>query len=97
MMGGWYGWNHMSGAGWFAMTVSTGLLLTLVVGGIVLLIRVGQQPSERSTPPQHVAPPPRRAPDELLADRLARGGIDEDEDPPRLTAPGRSRQGAPPP
>jgi putative membrane protein len=97
MMRGWYGWNHMSGAGWFAMTVSTVLLLALVVGGIVLLIRVGQQPAQRSTPPQHVAPPPRRAPDELLADRLARGEIDEDEYRRRLTALVDSGQAAPPP
>jgi putative membrane protein len=79
-MMGWYGWNHMSGWGWFAMTVSAVLLLVLVVGGIVLLARAGQQP------PQRFAPPPRRSAEELLAERLARGDIDEEEYRRRLQA-----------
>jgi putative membrane protein len=78
-MMGWYGWDHMSGWGWFAMTASGLLLLVLVVGGIVLLARAGQQqPSQRFTPP---AP---RSAEELLAERFARGEISEDEYRSRL-------------
>jgi putative membrane protein len=79
-MMGWYGWNHMSGWGWFAMTASIVLLLALVVGGMVLLARVGQQP------PQPFASPPPRSAEELLAERLARGEIDEEEYRRRLRA-----------
>jgi putative membrane protein len=75
-MMGWYGMDHMTGWGWFAMIVSSALLIALVVGGILLLARVGQQPPR-------LAPPPRSA-EELLAERLARGEITEDEYRSRL-------------
>jgi putative membrane protein len=88
-MMGWYGWNHMSGWGWFAMTTSTVLLLALVVGGIVLLARIGQQPSQRFS-----SLPPRSA-EELLGERLARGEIDEEEYRRRLATLTRSGHTAP--
>ena len=77
---GWYGWSHMTGWGWVAMTVSSLLLLALVVGSIVLLARIGRQPPQQSTPP------PSRSPEELLAERLARGEISEGEYRSRLAA-----------
>jgi len=76
VMMGWYGVDHMTGWGWFAMIVSSALLIALVVGGILLLVRLGQQPPR-------LAPPPRSA-GELLAERLARGEITEDEYRSRL-------------
>ena len=78
-MMGWYGWNHMSGWGWFTMMAGGLLLLALVVGCVVLLVaRVGQQPPRRYTP----VPPP--SAEELLAERFARGEITEDEYRQRL-------------
>jgi putative membrane protein len=76
-MMGWYGWGHMGGWGWVVMIVSSLLLIAIVVGGIVVLARVAQQPPG-------AAPPPRRSPEELLAERLARGEISEDEYRSRL-------------
>jgi putative membrane protein len=78
-MMGWYGWNHMGGWGSFAMIGSSVLLLVLVVGGTVLLARFGQQLSSRVA-----SPPPPRSAEELLAERLARGEISEDEYRSRL-------------
>jgi len=79
---GWYGWDHMSGWGWFTMTVSSVLLIALVVAGIVALARVGQQPPSA---------PPTRSPEELLAERFARGEIGEEEYRSRLSALTESR------
>jgi len=88
-MMGWYGWNHMGSWGWFTMAVSTVLLLGLVVGGIVLLARAGQWPSQRFS-----SPPPRSA-EELLGERFARGEIDEEEYRRRLAALTRRDHTAP--
>jgi len=79
-MMGWYGWDHMSGWGWFTMAVSMVLLLALVVGGLVLLARVGQQP------PRVVPPPTPRSAEELLAERLALGEMTPQEYRQRLAA-----------
>ncbi|MGY1704786.1 SHOCT domain-containing protein [Geodermatophilus sp. SYSU D00697] len=78
-MMGWYGWNHMGGWGWFAMIASSLLLAALVVVGIVVLARLGKRPPD-------VPPAPPRSPEELLAERLARGEIGEDEYRSRLAA-----------
>jgi putative membrane protein len=82
-MMGWYGWNHMSGWGWFAMTASSLLLLALVMGGIVLLVRAGQ-PSQRYTPPPSHSPP--QSAEDLLAERLARGELTPEEYRQRMAA-----------
>jgi putative membrane protein len=68
---GWYGSGHMSGWAWFGMIAGTVLLVALVVAGIVWLARAGQ-PSRTSLP----ASP---SPEDLLAERFARGEIDEGE------------------
>lgn len=79
-MMGWYGFGYgMSGWGWLAMTISTVLFWGLLVTACVLLIRGWRHSSERSSPP---APP---SPETLLAERFARGDIDEDEFHQRLT------------
>lgn len=69
----WYG-NGMSGWGYALMTVSTVVFWGLLIFGVVVLVRnLGGTSAERrfrSTRP---------TPEELLAERLARGEIDEDE------------------
>src|SRR6266496_2897171 len=67
----WYG-DHMSGWGYALMIISTVVFWGLVITGIVLLMRGfgrgGKQPE-----------PSGRTPEELLAERFARGDIDEKE------------------
>jgi putative membrane protein len=70
----YYG-GHMSGWGWFAMSVGTILFWAVVITGIVLLVRyinrTGQAPTART-------------PEQVLAERFARGEIDETEYQQRL-------------
>lgn len=75
---GWYGWDHMSGWGWLGMIASSVLLVALVVAGIVVLARAGQRGSRTAGVPS--AP----SAEDLLAERFARGEIDEDEYRTRL-------------
>jgi putative membrane protein len=78
----WYG-NGMSGWGYALMTISMVLFWGAVIFGIVALVRYtghgGQQP------PAPPSPPSAHAPERLLAERFARGEIDEDEYQRRLT------------
>lgn len=64
--------NHMSGWGWAVMTVGSLLLWVLIVVGIVALVRYLGRERDRygSTAPTA---------EELLAQRFARGEIDEAE------------------
>jgi putative membrane protein len=66
----WYG-PGMTGSGYALMTIGMVLFWALVIFGVVALIRfftrADQPPTTRSTPEQ------------LLADRFARGEIDEQE------------------
>lgn len=66
---GWYDGDHMSGWTWLGMSLS-GLLVTglLVLGGL-LLVRAARR-DDRSVP---------STPEQVLADRYARGEIDEEE------------------
>jgi putative membrane protein len=75
---GWYGGDHMSGWGWFAMIAGSVLLLALVVAGLVLLARAVQRG------PRTDAAPSSPSAEDLLAERFARGEIDEDEYRTRL-------------
>lgn len=75
---GWYGWDHMSGWGWFGIIAGSVLLVALVVAGIVVLARAGQLGSRTARVPS--AP----SAEDLLAERFARGEIDEDEYRTRL-------------
>lgn len=75
---GWYGWDHMSGWSWFGMIATSVLLVALVVAGIVVLARAGRQGS--GTPLAPSAP----SAEDTLAERFARGEIDEDEYRSRL-------------
>ena len=65
--------NDVTGWGWAAMTVGMLLFWVLVVAGGVLLFRALDRSSDRS------AAPARPTPEQLLAERFARGEIDEDE------------------
>ena len=81
----WYG-SGMSGWGYALMTVSMILLWGAVIFGIVLLVRYfgrnGQPLAAPPPPPQSAELPP--APERLLAERFARGEINEDEYRQRL-------------
>jgi putative membrane protein len=73
-----YWGNGMGGWGYFLMTVSMLLFWGLLIAGVVLLVRyVGRQ-----TPPA----PPAAGPDPrtVLAERFARGEINEDDYRQRL-------------
>ncbi|MFF3875207.1 hypothetical protein [Streptomyces sp. NPDC001978] len=81
--GGW-GWG-----GWFAMAIFPVLFLVLVIGGVVVLVRylTGSRHVHQGGPPPFPGEPgwgSKRAED-LLAERFARGEIDEDEYKRRLT------------
>jgi len=67
----WYG-GGMHWWGYGLMTVSALALFALVVAAVVALVRYPSPPAANS-PPQ----PP--APEQLLAQRYARGEIDDDE------------------
>ncbi|KAA9160237.1 hypothetical protein FPZ12_017985 [Amycolatopsis acidicola] len=68
----WYG-NGMNGWGVALTTIGNLVFWGLVVAAIVVLVRVlGRRPSGRSF---EEAPP---APEQMLAERFARGEIDEE-------------------
>ncbi|MFD0274632.1 SHOCT domain-containing protein [Kitasatospora sp. NPDC127111] len=78
--------HGMNGWGWGFMTVSMLLFWGLIIFGVVALVRyLGRAPQHHpGTPP--AAPPPseRTPPEQLLAERFARGDIDADEYRQRL-------------
>ncbi len=74
----YYG-GHMSGGGWALAGVGMVVFWGLVITGVVLLVRsVGRsgQPSDQ--------PSPVRTPEQVLAERFARGDLDETEYQNRL-------------
>jgi putative membrane protein len=73
-MMGWYG-NGMSGWGYAFMVISNVVIWVLIVGGVVAVIRY--LTTNRANPP--TPPTAAQAPDQVLAQRYARGEIDEDE------------------
>lgn len=67
----WYGDGDLNGWGYTLMTVSMILFWGLIIYGVVVLVRSGNR---------DVASVARRpAPEDLLAERYARGEIDEGE------------------
>jgi putative membrane protein len=76
----WYG-SGMSGWGYALMTISMVLFWGAVIFGIVALVRyLGRGGPQAGEPAQQATP------ERLLAERFARGEIDEDEYNRRLTA-----------
>jgi putative membrane protein len=77
----WYG-NGMSGWGWGLMTFGSVVFWALVVFAVVFLVRYlshgGQRPPAG---PRSYGPPagPAPTPEQLLAERYARGEIDDEE------------------
>ena len=80
-MMGWYGYGSgMSGWGWVAMTVTTVLFWALLITAGVLIARA------LWTRPRPAGPTGRPGPEQVLAERFARGEIDEQEYRDRLAA-----------
>jgi putative membrane protein len=78
----WYG-GGMSGWGYALMSVSMILFWGAVIFGIVLLVRyLGRGGQPPAAPPQSAEPPP--SPERLLAERFARGDIDDEQYRQRL-------------
>ncbi|MEU1430148.1 SHOCT domain-containing protein [Nocardia sp. NPDC005746] len=75
-------WNDHDLSGWGYAGMGVGMLIfwALVIGGIVLAIRFAVP--DRGGAPRYESP----SPQELLAQRFARGEIDEAEYTSRLTA-----------
>ncbi|MFF3459574.1 SHOCT domain-containing protein [Streptomyces sp. NPDC002730] len=65
--------HDVSGWGWFAMSASMILFWALIITAVVLLFRALGQTSE------HTHSPNVPSPDQVLAERFARGEIDEEE------------------
>jgi putative membrane protein len=70
----WYG-NGMAGWGYALMTVSMVLFWALVIAAVVVLVRY----LRRDTQPTLTSPPQRHTPEHVLAERFARGDIDDEE------------------
>lgn len=86
MMFGFYG-DHMSGWGWVGMSIGMILFWGVFVTAIVLLIRTSGRNENRSD--QALSSP---TPENLLAERFARGEIDDAEYHDRLaTLIGKAR------
>jgi len=75
--------NGMGGWGMALMTVSTLLFWGLVIAGIVALVRYTGRGVPRGGPPAETGTPQR-----VLAERYARGEIDEEEYTRRLAVLG---------
>jgi putative membrane protein len=71
----YWGNNGMSGGGYALMAASMVLFWGLVIAGIVLLVRYLSTNSSPASSP----PPQPVAPEAVLADRFARGDIDDEE------------------
>ncbi|MGA5411871.1 SHOCT domain-containing protein [Streptomyces lavendulocolor] len=75
----WFG-HGVSGWGWFAMSVGMIAFWALIIAAAVLLLRTLSRATEPT--PSPVAP----SPEQLLAERFARGHIDEEDYRRRLDA-----------
>ena len=76
----WYNNHDLSGWGWFGMSLSMIVFWGLIITAFVLLFRNLNRPSEptgtSALPP---TPPASATPEQLLAERFARGEIDEED------------------
>jgi putative membrane protein len=84
----WYG-HGMSGWGWFAMSAGMLLFWAVLITGAVLLVRALIRADRGERPPAGPSTSgglDGRSPEQVLADRFARGDIDEQEYRGRLAA-----------
>ncbi|MFE7540156.1 SHOCT domain-containing protein [Streptomyces platensis] len=90
----WYG-RHGGGWAWLAMSISIFLFLALLFVIALLIVRaLGHSAPARGEPPAHRGGPNA---EQILAERYARGEIDEEEYRRRLaTLRGAPPGGAPP-
>ena len=77
-----YGWVGSGWVGWIMMTVLLVLFWAAVITAIVLAIRYLSASGQRNQPTGRAA----RTAEDVLADRFARGDIDEDDYRRRMTA-----------
>jgi putative membrane protein len=70
----WYD-HGVSGWGWLAMTIGMLLFWAVIIGAGVLLYRAVSHPPYRTHDDTSLV----HSPEQLLAERFARGEIDEDE------------------
>jgi len=70
----WYG-NGMSGWGYVLMSVSMVLFWALVIAGVIALVRYLGRSSQHTRDSGTTHP----APEQVLAERFARGDIDDEE------------------
>jgi putative membrane protein len=82
-MMGWYG-DHMSGWGYLLMGLTTLAFWVLVVAAVVLLVRSAGGGSAGGTWRSARPSEPMPTPEQILAERLARGEIDIEEYQRRL-------------
>jgi putative membrane protein len=82
----YYGGGHMSGWGWFGMTIGTIFFWGLLIGLAVLVYRMLARgnTSSGTTSSGENRSPATAEPRQILAERYARGEIDEDEYQRRL-------------
>lgn len=74
----WYA-HGVSGWGWFGMSVGMVLFWALIITALVLVFRAVSRPHE------HTHTPAAPTPQQILAERFARGEIDEEEYRRRLS------------
>ena len=88
----YYGGGHMTGWGWFGMTIGMIAFWGLLIALGVLLFRSFS--AKDTTPNESQSGPTAPDPRQILAERYARGEIDEDEYQQRLATLGGA--GTPP-
>ncbi|KRV50731.1 hypothetical protein AQ490_15030 [Wenjunlia vitaminophila] len=92
----WYS-HDMNGWGWFAMLISMVVFWALIITVGVLIYRASTRSAPSGTGPTgwHRTSPP-GSPEQVLADRYARGEIDDEEYHRRLNTLRGSSPGTPP-